>query len=340
MNKNYYSMSFIETEKAIFHIKEIFEKKLSKKLHLKKVRAPIFVDKDSGIQDNLNGIEKPVSFKATSLNGKQLEIVHSLAKWKRFALKKYEIPEGEGIYTDMIALRPDEADIKTGIHSIFVDQWDWEKRIKHSDRNLTTLKKAVKKIYSTIKETEDFVFVEYNIKPVLPEEIKFIHTEELINEFPELSPREREDLICRKYGAVFIIGIGGELPDGTIHDGRAPDYDDWSTPTSETTRGLNGDIFFWNPILGRGFEISSMGIRVDKDSLLRQLKIREVEERVNYPWHKMLINGELPDSIGGGIGQSRLTMFLLRKQHIGEVQGSEWPQEVLSHYEKRGVRFL
>ncbi len=340
MNKNFYQMSFIETEKAIFSIKEKFEKELSKSLNLFKVKAPIFVDKDSGIQDNLNGIEKPVSFKIPSYNNREYEIVQSLAKWKRFALKKYNINEGEGIYTDMIALRPDESDITTSIHSVFVDQWDWEKRISSKDRNLTTLKSTVKEIFKSIKNIEEFIAMEYNIKPVLPREITFLHSEDIMREFPELSPKERENIICRQYGAVFIIGIGGELPDGTIHDGRAPDYDDWSTPTTEGKKGLNGDILFWNPVLERGFEISSMGIRVDKDSLIRQLEVRKVSHRLSYPWHKMLVKGELPESIGGGIGQSRLTMFLLRKKHIGEVQVSDWPEEVILTHEKQGVKFL
>jgi aspartate--ammonia ligase len=335
-----YQMSLIETETAIFQIKQFFEKNLIENLNLHKVKAPIFVNKDSGIQDNLNGIEKPVSFKITPYKEKEYEIVQSLAKWKRYALKKYDIPEGEGILTDMIALRPDEPDIKTGIHSVFVDQWDWEKRICSSERNLSTLKDTVNKIYMSVKEVENFICERYMIKPVLPDKIKFIHTEELVKEYPDISSRERENLVCREYGAVFLIGIGGKLPDNKIHDGRAPDYDDWSTSTSDKTKGLNGDILFWNPVIERGFEISSMGIRVNKESLIKQLKIRDAESRLFYPWHKMLLKGELPESIGGGIGQSRLNMFLLRKKHIGEVQVSDWPEEIIINYEKRGVRFL
>ncbi len=331
---------FMETQKKIFYVKERFEKYLSKKLNLQKVMAPLFVEKNSGIQDNLNGIERPVSFKVRAFDNIEYEIVQSLAKWKRFALKKYKIPVGKGIFTEMKALRPDEANFETGIHSIYVDQWDWEKRIEHKDRNLRTLKATVKSIYRAIKEVERDLYEKFNIKPILPEEITFIHSEDAFFLFSNLSPKEREDKLSEMYGAIFLIGIGGKLPDGSIHDGRAPDYDDWSTPTPEGKKGLNGDIIFWNPVLKRGFEISSMGIRVDKDTLIKQLKIRKATERLELPWHRMLLNGELPESIGGGIGQSRLSMFLLRKKHIGEVQASFWPKKIIESRLKEGVMFL
>ncbi|MCK5169113.1 MAG: aspartate--ammonia ligase, partial [Bacteroidales bacterium] len=263
----------------------------------------------------------------------------SLAKWKRSKLGELEMPVDKGIVTDMKALRPDE--IISPIHSVFVDQWDWEKRISEKDRDLSYLKSVVTKIYKSIKETEKYMSELYpTLKSVLPEKITFIHSEELQYRYPKLTPQEREKVVAKDHGAVFIIGIGHELKDGVPHDLRAPDYDDWSTPTSEKYKGLNGDIIVWNPVFEDAFEISSMGIRVDKKTLLHQLEITKTEERKNLSFHSKLLNNELPLSIGGGIGQSRLAMLLLRKQHIGEVQASIWPKETIEFFNKEGVEFL
>lgn len=317
-----------EMEQAIKTIKLKFQDELSQALDLRRVTAPLFVLAGTGINDNLNGVERPVSFEIPAVGGKRAEIVHSLAKWKRMKLGTYGIEPGKGLYTDMNAIRADE-DLDN-IHSLYVDQWDWERTITKADRNLDFLKSIVKKIYQALKNTEEYVFQEYsNIAPVLPEEIVFIHTEDLQKEYPTLSPKERENKAVEKHGAIFLIGIGGELPDGKIHDGRSPDYDDWSTPTEDGYKGLNGDIIVWNPILESAFEISSMGIRVDKAALLLQLKIRNCEDRKELQFHKSLLEDKIPLSIGGGIGQSRLCMFLLRCAHIGEVQVSIWPEEMI-----------
>jgi aspartate--ammonia ligase len=311
-----------ELEKAISDVKSYFAQELATNLNLFKVEAPLIVEKGTGINDDLNGIEHPVSVHAASFPEKQLEIVHSLAKWKRYKLAELGVEAGEGIYTDMRALRPDE--ILSEIHSIYVDQWDWEKVISQDSRGLELLKDTVRSIYSAIKETENYLALQKGITSILPEEIKFIHSEELIASYPSLSPKEREHEIARQYGAVFLIGIGGVLEHGEKHDGRAADYDDWSTPTSQTNKGLNGDILVWNPILEKSFEISSMGIRVDKDALIRQLEIENQNERLELFWHKLLLEDKLPLTIGGGIGQSRLAMFLLRQNHIKNVQQSIW----------------
>jgi len=322
----------LEKEKTIAFTKVTFEEKLSQQLRLTKISSPLFVSSDSGMQDNLNGIEKPIRFGVKDIQGKSFEIVHSLAKWKRAALKRYQVTPGEGIVTDMKALRPDEGNLQTGIHSVYVDQWDWEKVITKQDRQLSYLKSTVKAIYKAIKETELMVSKKFGMETFLPDEISFIHSEELVARYPDMTPKEREDAICLEKKAVFIIGIGGRLSDGKKHDGRAPDYDDWTTKTEDGFYGLNGDILVWNPVLKHAFEISSMGIRVDKDALLHQLKLTDSEDRLSLPWHQSLLNDELPLSVGGGIGQSRLVMLLLQKKHIGEVQVSMWPEEVVKGF--------
>ncbi len=317
-----------DMEQAIKQVKVKFQEELSQALNLRRVTAPLFVLSGTGINDNLNGVERPVSFEIPAVGGKKAEIVHSLAKWKRMKLGAYGIEPGKGLYTDMNAIRADEE--LDNIHSIYVDQWDWERTITANDRNLEFLQSIVKKIYQCLLHTEKMVCETYSqIKPVLPPEIRFIHSENLQKEFPDLSPKERENKVAKAYGAVFIIGIGGELPDGKIHDGRSPDYDDWSTSTSDGYKGLNGDIIVWNPILESAFELSSMGIRVDKTALLTQLRIRKCEDRLQLFFHQSLMNDKIPLSIGGGIGQSRLCMFLLRCAHIGEVQASIWPEEMV-----------
>jgi aspartate--ammonia ligase len=314
-------------EQAIKEIKLKFQEELSQALNLRRVTAPLFILSGTGINDNLNGVERPVSFEIPAVGGQKAEIVHSLAKWKRMKLGAYGIEAGKGLYTDMNAIRADE-DLDN-IHSLYVDQWDWERTITVADRNLDFLKSMVRKIYNAIKETEKYVCQKHpQIKPILSEGIKFIHTEDLQKEYPTLTSKERENEVAKKYGSVFIIGIGGELADGKIHDGRSPDYDDWSTPTENGYKGLNGDIVVWNPILESAYELSSMGIRVDKVALQLQLKIRQCEERLGLLFHKSLMEDKIPLSIGGGIGQSRLCMFLLRCAHIGEVQASIWPEEM------------
>ena len=315
------------TEKAIKAVKNMFQDNLSAQLALLRVTAPMVVMTGTGINDDLNGVERPVRFPVKDMGERQAEVVHSLAKWKRLKLAELGIAPGRGIYTDMNALRPDEE--LDNIHSIYVDQWDWERVIRSEDRNLDFLKKIVRRIYEAIKVTENKLYVEFpQIVPSLPEDIHFIHSEELLQMYPGLSPKERENEIVRKYGAVFIIGIGGELSDGSVHDGRAADYDDWSTPNSDGYKGLNGDILLWNPILESAFEVSSMGIRVSPESLERQLALCGQEWKKDLFFHKRLLAGKLPACIGGGIGQSRLCMYLLRKAHIGEIQSSLWPEDM------------
>ena len=329
-----------ETERAIKIIKDFFQDNLAKELSLQRVSAPLFVRKGSGVNDDLNGIEAKDSFNIKDDNSSQAEVVFSLAKWKRMVLADYGFEPGEGLYTDMIAIRPDEEALDN-LHSVYVDQWDWEKIITKDQRNLDYLKKVVRSIYAVMKETELAVYQKYpQIKPVLPENITFIHTEELVEMYPDLNAKEREDKATEKYGAVFLIGIGGPLANGTIHDGRAPDYDDWVTPTTQGRKGLNGDILLWYPLLNRTFEISSMGIRVDKDSLIQQLQIRDALDRKELHWHKRLLNDELPLTIGGGIGQARLCMFFLKKMHIGEVHASIWPDETVEKCKQAGIRLL
>jgi len=325
-----------QTEKAIKFVKDFFQESLSAELRLRRVTAPLFVLKGTGINDDLNGIERPVTFAVREMGDAKAEVVQSLAKWKRLMLAQYGIPAGYGIYTDMNAIRPDEE--LSNIHSLYVDQWDWEKVLTGKQRNLEYLKKVVGQIYSVLLRTEFIVYENYPaIKPLLPEEIHFVHSEELVRRFPKLNTKERETEIVREYGAVFIIGIGGELSDGKKHDGRAPDYDDWTTENSDGFNGLNGDIVIWNPVLQQTLEISSMGIRVDKEALLRQLEITGFTERKELFFHKKLLKDELPMSVGGGIGQSRLCMYLLRKAHIGEVQASLWPEAMIQQCAEHNI---
>ncbi|MCW0484161.1 aspartate--ammonia ligase [Gaoshiqia sediminis] len=328
-----------QTEKAIKLIKDFFQQDLSSELKLSRVTAPLFVMRGTGINDDLNGTERPVAFPVKELNDHVAEVVHSLAKWKRMALADLEFGPGYGLYTDMNAIRPDEE--LDNIHSLYVDQWDWERVITSEERNLDFLKKVVRKIYTVLLRTEFFVYEHYpQIKPILPEEITFIHAEELAEKYPDLSPKDRENLVAKKHGAVFIIGIGGVMPNGEKHDGRAPDYDDWTTETGNGCKGLNGDIIIWNPVLESAFEISSMGIRVDSEALLRQLEITHNEDRKELLWHKRLLNGEFPLSIGGGIGQSRLCMYFLRKAHIGEIQSSLWPDEMYEQCRANNIHLV
>jgi len=317
----------LENEQKIAYVKKTFSHLLCEKLNLIPISSPLMVLDGLGINDDLNGIERPVRFPIKSMNDKQAVIVHSLAKWKRIRLKEYEIKQEEGILTNMSALRPDED--YSPIHSIFVDQWDWEIRMNKTNRTVSYLKEKVLKIYDSILETEKIISEKYTeIKPVLPQQITFIHTEDLLQLYTNQTAKEREHLIAEKHGAVFLIGIGAKLSSGEIHDGRAADYDDWSTET-ELGKGLNGDLLVWNPILKQSFELSSMGIRVDKMALQRQLIERKQEDKLSLSYHKMIMKDEIPLSIGGGIGQSRLCMFLLRKQHIGEVQVSIWDKEIV-----------
>jgi aspartate--ammonia ligase len=315
-------MEKYKKEELISFVKSKFAKELSSRLQLIKVEAPLLVEKGTGVNDDLNGIENPVSVSIHNIPSKRFEIVHSLAKWKREKLAKLGAKPEQGIYTDMRAIRTDE--VLTELHSVYVDQWDWEKVISVENRNLDYLKNTVTKIYESILSVAQELDKSHIISNELPEKITFLHSEEVLSLYPDLTPKERENEICKKYGAVFLIGIGGVLANGSAHDGRASDYDDWSTETTSDHKGLNGDLLLWNQVLDKAIEISSMGIRVDKESLLRQLKIAGNEDRKNLDWHKALIDGRLPQTIGGGIGQSRLTMFILQKRHIGEVQSSVW----------------
>ena len=328
----------LKTEEAITFVKETFAKELARQLHLVKVSAPIVVLDGTGINDDLNGVERPVAFPIKALDEQRAVVVHSLAKWKRLRLRELGIPAGKGLLTDMRALRPDED--YSPIHSIYVDQWDWEKHILPEQRTITFLQATVETIYEALKTTEQQVSEQFGIAPVLPPAITFIHAEDLLLRYPILTPKQREHEAAREYGAVFLMGIGGELSHGEIHDGRAPDYDDWSTPNEAGHRGLNGDILLWNPVLETSFEVSSMGIRVDKTALTRQLALRGCPEREVLQFHRLLLADELPQSIGGGIGQSRVCMFLLRKAHIGEVQVSIWPEAVRSELAELGVGLL
>lgn len=332
-------MSAVQTEQGIKLIKDFFQSNLSTALRLRRVTAPLFVLKGLGINDDLNGVERPVTFPIKDMGDKSAEVVHSLAKWKRLMLAEYKIAPGYGLYTDMNAIRGDEE--LDNLHSLYVDQWDWEMTIKKENRNLDFLKRVVRKIYAAIQRTEYLVSETYpDIKPYLPEDIYFINSEDLLKKYPDLTPKEREDAICKEYGAVFIIGIGGKLSDGKEHDLRAPDYDDWTTDNSDGYKGLNGDIMIWYPVLNRAIELSSMGIRVDKEALLRQLQITGKTEREELYFHKRLLNGELPLSVGGGIGQSRLCMVLLQKAHIGEIQASIWPEEMRKTCKENGMTLI
>lgn len=326
----------VQTEKAIKLVKDYFQTNLSAELKLRRVTAPLFVLRGTGVNDDLNGVEHAVNFPVKELNGQVAEVVHSLAKWKRLTLGKLGIPEGFGIYTDMNAIRADEE--LTNIHSLYVDQWDWEVTINAGQRNLDFLKNIVRRLFQVLKRTEFQVCEEFpEISPFLPNEITFVHTEELLTMYPDKTPLERETEMARKFGAIFVIGIGGVLSNGEKHDGRAPDYDDWTTETVNGYKGLNGDIVIWNPVLERAFEISSMGIRVDKQALERQLSITGSEGRKSLYFHKMLLNDKLPLSVGGGIGQSRICMYFLQKAHIGEVQASIWPDEMIRQCEANNI---
>lgn len=327
------------TERAIKTIKETFQAKLSAALCLRRVTAPLFVLSGTGINDDLNGVEHAVSFTIDCMNSRRAEVVHSLAKWKRMKLGAYDVAPGYGLYTDMNAIRT--AEDLDNLHSLYVDQWDWEQTIRREDRNLAYLKATVDKIYRALRETEAKIYADYpHITPRLPENVTFVHTEELLQQYPDLSAKEREAKVAERYGAVFLIGIGNPLSNGEPHDGRAPDYDDWITLNDDGYYGLNGDLILWDNILEIPFELSSMGIRVSEESLRAQLAARGCEDRLQLNFHKALVNGELPYSIGGGIGQSRLCMFLLQKAHIGEVQASIWPEEQYELCKQKGILLM
>ena len=329
-----------QTELGIKQIKEFFQQNLSSELRLRRVTAPLFVLKGMGINDDLNGVERAVSFPIKDLGDQQAEVVHSLAKWKRMTLADYNIGPGYGIYTDMNAIRADEE--LGNLHSLYVDQWDWERTITPEQRNVDFLKSIVTRIYSAMRRTEYMICEMYpQIKSFLAHDIHFIHSEELLQMYPDKTPKERENLITKKYGAVFIIGIGCKLSNGEPHDLRAPDYDDYSTIDPKTgLPGLNGDLLVWNEVLERAIELSSMGIRVDKETLLRQLELSGKEDRKELYFHKRLLNGSLPLSIGGGIGQSRLCMLYLKKAHIGEIQASIWPESMRKECEEYGMTLI
>ncbi|MDH6305065.1 aspartate--ammonia ligase [Parabacteroides sp. PF5-5] len=332
-------LNLSQTELGIKNIKDFFQQNLSSELRLRRVTAPLFVLKGMGINDDLNGVERAVSFPIKDLNDSQAEIVHSLAKWKRLTLAEYQIERGYGIYTDMNAIRSDEE--LGNLHSLYVDQWDWERTMGEEERTIVFLREIVRRIYAAMVRTEYMVYEMFpEIRPTLPQEIHFIHAEDLLQKYPTYTPKEREDAIAKEYGAVFIIGIGCKLSNGEKHDGRAPDYDDWSTPTDDGKVGLNGDLLVWDDILNRSLELSSMGIRVNKEALLRQLKISNMEDKKELYFHKRLLNGELPQSIGGGIGQSRLCMFYLRKAHIGEIQASIWPEDMRAEAKAAGMYLI
>ena len=332
-------LDFFETERAIKVVKDAFEEKLAKKLGLLRVSAPRFLKVGKGLQDDLAGTQVPVGFK-TKFTPETIEMVHSLAKWKRYCFWKFGFKAGTGIYTDMDSIRKDEYPVDE-IHSIYVDQWDWERIISKDERNIEFLKKIVRKIYEAILETEAAVKKEFPVlKARLPGKISFIHTEELEALYPDLTPQARESAIAKKYGAVFIIGIGHPLKSGKPHDLRAADYDDWSTETTKGRRGLNGDIIVWDPVRGEALELSSMGIRVDAAALAKQLDHMGLSERKDLEFHKGVLEGRIPLTIGGGIGQSRLCQLLLHKAHIGEVQSSVWPEEVEKEFERRKIPLL
>ena len=327
-----------DTQVAIKTVKDFFQQTLAQKLNLLRVSAPVFVSPSSGLNDNLNGVERPVSF---DIKGQEenAEIVHSLAKWKRYALKKYGFAHGEGLYTDMIAIRRDE-DLDN-IHSVYVDQWDWEKIISKEERTMETLINTVRSIYSVLRKTEKYMAVQYDyIEEILPKEIAFVSTQELVDMYPDLTPKEREYKIVKEKGAVFLMQVGKTLSNGERHDGRAPDYDDYTTEGLNGLPGLNGDLLLWDNVLQRSIELSSMGIRVDKEALQRQLKQEGEEKRLELYFHKRLMNDTLPLSIGGGIGQSRLCMFYLRKAHIGEIQASIWPEDMREECKEHNIYLI
>ncbi len=332
-------LSLRETEDGIKFVKDRFERGLATALNLTRVSAPVMVPSGTGINDHLTGVEKPVRFRIRSID-QDAEIVQSLAKWKRLALASYGFGVGEGLYTDMNAIRPDEA--LDNLHSAYVDQWDWERVLSPAERNLDFMQDVVRRIYAIVRDTEQAVCARFpRLAPAyLPPEITFVHSEDLEARYPLMAPRERENAICREAGAVFVIGIGAPLRDGRPHDDRAADYDDWITETSAEHHGLNGDILVWYPVLGCAMELSSMGIRVDSDSLLRQLEAQgEMHKRSLY-YHRRLLTGELPLTIGGGLGQSRLCMLFLRRAHVGEVQAGIWPEEMLVACRQAGITLL
>lgn len=327
------------TEVAIKQIKDSFQTALAASLRLRRVTAPLFVLSGTGLNDDLNGVERAVSFPVADMGGATAEVVHSLAKWKRAKLAAYDIAPGFGLYTDMNAIRAfEELD---NMHSLYVDQWDWEKTITRADRTVAYLKETVRHIYDAMLGVEAEIYERFpHITPVLPREITFIHSQQLLDEYPGLTPQQREREAARRFGAVFVIGIGAPLSDGRPHDRRAPDYDDWSTPNEEGFTGLNGDLIVWDPVLDTSMELSSMGIRVDAAAMRRQLELCGCPERASLRFHSMLLSGELPLSIGGGIGQSRLCMFLLQKAHIGEVQASLWPESQIQACATAGITLI
>lgn len=339
--KNYQpALDLQQTEIAIKKIKDFFLSSISTELRLRRVTAPLFVLKGLGMNDDLNGVERPVTFPIKDMNEAKAEVVHSLAKWKRVTLAEYKVEPGYGIITDMNAVRADEE--MDNLHSLYVDQWDWERVMPEGSRNTEYLKKIVRRIYSAILRTEFFICETYpQLKAFLPEDVYFIHAEELLQRYPGMTPKERENAICKEHGAVFIIGIGNKLSDGKEHDLRAPDYDDYSTVSPETgLPGLNGDLLIWYPVLDRAVELSSMGIRVNKEALLHQLELSGKEDRKNLYFHKRLLEGTLPQSIGGGIGQSRLCMILLHKAHVGETQSSIWPEDMRAACKEAGMTLI
>ena len=338
--KNYSALIDLkQTELGIKTIKDFFQLNLSSDLRLRRITAPLFVEKGKGLNDDLTGVERPVQFPIKDMNNTTAEIVHSLAKWKRLTLGEYKIEEGFGIYTDMNAIRADEE--LGNLHSLYVDQWDWELVVSEKQRTINFLKEIVERIYQAMLRTEYMVYELFPlIKPILPRKIKFIHAEELLQRYPSLDPKAREDAICKEFGAVFIIGIGANLSNGEPHDLRSPDYDDWTTVNEDNFEGLNGDLLVWNSLLDQSMELSSMGIRVDAAALLKQLELKQQTERLSLYFHKKLMNNELPLSIGGGIGQSRLCMFYLRKGHIGEIQASIWPEDMKANALKNGMYLI
>lgn len=332
-------LSVKETEHAIVMIKDFFQLALSTELNLTRVTAPLFVPQGTGLNDDLNGVERAVSFPVKDMDDAPMEIVHSLAKWKRVKVTDLRLGAGFGIYTDMNAIRADEE--LDNVHSLYVDQWDWEMAIREEDRTVYYLREVVRSIFRCLKRTEFFIYDRYDkIKPILPDDITFIYAEDLQKAYPNKTPKERENIVAEKYGAVFVVGIGGDLADGKPHDGRAPDYDDWITESGDGHRGLNGDLIVWNPVLNCAFELSSMGIRVSPQSLEQQLALRNCTDRKKLYFHSKLLAGELTQTMGGGIGQSRLCMYFLRKAHIGETQVSVWPEVMREQCRQVGIPLL
>ncbi|MCI6480547.1 MAG: aspartate--ammonia ligase [Candidatus Treponema excrementipullorum] len=332
-------LSVKETEHAIVMIKDFFQLALSTELNLTRVTAPLFVPQGTGLNDDLNGVERAVSFPVKDMDDAPMEIVHSLAKWKRVKVTDLRLGAGFGIYTDMNAIRADEE--LDNVHSLYVDQWDWEMAIREEDRTVYYLREVVRSIFRCLKRTEFFIYDRYDkIKPILPDDITFIYAEDLQKAYPDKTPKERENIVAEKYGAVFVVGIGGDLADGKPHDGRAPDYDDWITESGDGHRGLNGDLIVWNPVLNCAFELSSMGIRVSPQSLEQQLALRNCTDRKKLYFHSKLLAGELTQTMGGGIGQSRLCMYFLRKAHIGETQVSVWPEVMGEQCRQVGIPLL